>query len=1236
MSEKSLLVSLEAIDQRTGQYTLSFDSSQYPVRLQPEASITFSEWLRRLRPVLIGGRDPAADIDPQEDLLQSVGTWLWKALLSESAPAQEREGLAQALRTGHTPLLLDLPDALTGLPWELLYDPEQPDETGFLAVHRPLVRLSPKAAQSVPMELPLRVLLLLSSPPALGEDSRVDVESERAAVEQAIYAMREAGFLHLVVEDIVTPKRVERHLDRFKPHIVHYVGHGEYDQTNGGTLFWEDDQGNVLPLSASRLATLLRSRNLHAVILHGCETAKGNAEVQSLAGSLVQEGLPAVLAMQANFTYESSQLASRAWYQALVAGESMASTLLAARQALIKAGRPDWAVPILQASIASLTPLLDATPLRGSPDPLLTRVGAAADLAPPTDVFVGRHRELRALHLMLEDTSDHGPVLALITGPGGMGKSTLVAQAVSRYGGAYQAALMLRCQGYQSIDLFLQSIGAFLKRLGVPLFLEHTLPDPKRNLEAKIDEAVVALNRTGPVLLVIDNLESTQDEDQLISDKGLVYLLQQLLTNLCGGRVLVTGRSMMKDLVLQENVGTKFLHLDLEDLSPYETSQLLLRYPLLAKLSHVVRQILLREFGGLPYVYHLLSSQAAAQDLEQIIYEVRDYGVAKQKVITEELKQRAAEKWQKIHTEVVEFAALEVIISRLSEGSRTLLAQLSVLQQPFPLAAVEDGLGAVQAAWQPLLDWSLLHYDSHEKSYRLHSLTRRYVEGLLEEQSRKQAQTQLAAWYEHYADHDSHSLTDYLEAHRLLRAAGRKEQAGRLVLGIAKTLRRFGLYPLLRDLYAQTLSDIREIDELLVANTLEELGKIAHLEGKDKEARHFFQQCLDTAERWGLQSAKAATLHHLGLVALSQGEYEKARVLYQQSLAIEDLVGDQEGRASSLHELGNLALHQGEYEKARVLYQQSLAIKEDQEGQASSLFQLGVIAESQGEYEQARSYYQQSLDIAKRWKDQHMQAMTLHELGNLAQRQGKYEEARRLYQQSLAIKELLGNQKDRAGTLHALGMIARRQGEYEEAQSLYLQNLSIFERLGDQSGQANSLGELGLLAYEQGDFKSALTYTIKAYILFDALRSPACSFAQQTITRIRSHMDEETFIAHWRMFAGDRPLVATVEQKETQGSGKDGALTVKQLPSVVSFIILRGTTQKRLQFVATLIQAQQQLPPEAVPLGRFLGCLVAALRGETPETALLEPPFTQLWQEFQQRLRVPHEESSQQEKGKDG
>ena len=1284
MPEKPLQVRLEATDQRPSQFTLTFNSSQYSLTLNPEANVTFSDWLRRLYPVLMGQNDPAKELAPQA-LLRHVGTWLWQALLPDEAPAQERDALAQALRIGRTPLLLVLPNALAGLPWELLCDPEPPAEQAFLARRRPLIRFHPSDIPVSPLLLPLRVLLLISSPPGLGEDSRVDVESERAVVEQATREVREAGLLHLLVEDIVTPMRVQQALVRFKPHILHYIGHGGYDEKSGGVLLWEDDQGNDLALSYARLTDILRPRNLYAVVLHACETGRSNArtDIRSVADILVQEGIPAVIAQQANFSYESSQRASKAWYTALTAGQSFAEALLKVRQTLIEADRPDWAVPILQGDIASLTPMLATTSVPGPADPLLTSRGAATDLSTLTDSFVGRHRELRALCLMLESTPGSGPVLALITGPGGMGKSTLAAQAVTRYGRTYKAALTLSCEKYQGVDLFLQRIGEFLKRLEAPGFLEQTLPDPKLSIEAKIEEAIVALNGVGSLLLVIDNLDSVQNDDHTISDKDLLHLLQKLLTDLRGGRVLITGRYAVKELLAPGDFAANLLHLNLEDLSPYETNQLLLRHPALARLSEVVREMLVREFGGLPYVYNLLNSKGAIEDLEQIIYEVRNYGTVKQKTITKERKQHTAEEWQKVHHEVVEFTTLKIIINHLSEASRTLLAQLGVLHQSFPLAAIEQGLGVVRALWQPLLDWSLLHYDPLEQTYRLHSITRRYAEDLLDEPDRTQAQAQLAAWYEHYADRESHNLTDYLEAHRLWRAAGNVRQAGELVIQLAEALRRFGLYPLLRELCTTTLRGIRESDERLAAQTLNELGMIAYL----------------------------------------QGDYPEARQLYGQSLEIFERLGDQSGRANSLHQLGMVA-----------------------------------------------------------------------------QQQGDYAEARQLYGQSLEIKERLGDQSGRANFLHQLGTIAQQQGDYAEMRQLYGQCLEIFERLGDQRGRASSLRQLGVFVYEQGDFEQALTYTMQAYILLDSLQSPSCAIALSMIARIRSHLDEATFTARWRMVAGDRPLpmlpdeetnqqllqvvidfiqaptwneskrfleshlellqpevnavlqalatqqehdgasrtieehrllladckdkgievafaehlgvknpevtfaaeldricnevvttlragngeqqealatrleqmlkddlpivgaldflgllvawlrkqdtqaleeklqlpfydgyaqmVAAVEQEETENAEENDGLTVEELPGVVSSVILQGTTQQRQQLATNFVETQQQLPPEEATLGRFLGCLAAALRGETPEVALLEAPFTDVWQAFQDALRAASGEES--------
>jgi tetratricopeptide (TPR) repeat protein len=1130
MVEKPLQVHLEVTDQHSGQFLLTFESSQYPITLNLEASIAFNEWLRRLRPVLEGEKDPAGSRDPQ-DLLRNVGIWLWQALLPASVPAQEREALEYALRSGHAPLLLVLPDILAGLPWELLYDPQFSGERGHLARRRPLMRLSTlKTTVVTPIELPLRVLLLISSPPSLGEDSQVDVESERAIVEQATHEMREVGLLHLLVEDIVTPKRVQQALIRFKPHVVHYIGHGRYNEEIGGLLVWEDEMGEELPFSDEKLAALLSPCNVHAVVLHACETGRSDPQmhVRGVAGTLIHEGIPAVLAQQAKFTYKSSPQASEAWYHALAAGQSFAEALFEVRQALAKASRPDWAVPILQGSIASLVPLCISTSQPGSPDPLLAIQGAAADLPNPTGgVFVGRHSELRKLCLTLENASGNGPVLTFITGPGGIGKSTLVAQAITRYGGKYKAALILYCQEYQSVDFFLHQIGEFLKRLGTPDFLEQCLPDPKLSSERKIEEAVVALNATGPLLLIIDNLESVQSDDQTIRDKGLLDLLQKLLTNLRSGRVLIMSRYWAKDLLPQGKFAANLQHLDLGDLSPYETNQLVMRHPPLARLSELVREKLVEEFGGLPYVYDLLSSKGATEDLERIIYEVRKYGTTEQKRPTTEQKRR--EEWQKIHSGIVEFATLETIIKRLEEPSQTLLAQLGVVLQPFPLALIEEGLLLDQKVWQPLLDWSLLHYDSHEHTYHLHSLTRHHAASLLTEESRKQAQLQLAAWYQYYARYESHDWMDMLKAQHLLRAAGNVQQAGELVIQISETLKRFGLYDRLHGLCIDTLADIGKSNKQLTAAMQDdlgyqlgmavevsyykrltisnehltaiirhELGMIAQDRGRYEDAKQHYEKSQTIFKQLSDQKGpvaalplhqlgmidqgqqflhgKAAVLHQLGMIAQIQGKNQEAQKFFDDSLAIDKSQGNQSGEAESLHQMGIFAQNQGDYQKAQQNFRRSLTIYEqlgDQSGCANAFFHLGIITHFRGNDQEAQDFFQRSLTIYERLGDLGKQAKALHELGIIVQNQKNYQKAQRLYHKSLNLKERVKDERGCANTLHQLGRLAYEQKNYLEAKQFFLQSQIIRKQLDDKRGLADTLHELGMIAQCQKNYPEA-------------------------------------------------------------------------------------------------------------------------------------------------------------------
>jgi hypothetical protein len=167
MADSPLHLVLTA-EQRPGCFTLTSGNMSYPIDFRPETDVSLGDLLHRLPPVLVGGKDPSSQLEPL-DLLFEIGTRLWQALFPDTADPEARLELVRELRIGMTPLLLTFPQSLAILPWELLCDSEQTGRAGFLALKRPLVRLIPGGSDLQPIAPPLRVLLLISSPPELDE-----------------------------------------------------------------------------------------------------------------------------------------------------------------------------------------------------------------------------------------------------------------------------------------------------------------------------------------------------------------------------------------------------------------------------------------------------------------------------------------------------------------------------------------------------------------------------------------------------------------------------------------------------------------------------------------------------------------------------------------------------------------------------------------------------------------------------------------------------------------------------------------------------------------------------------------------------------------------------------------------------------------------------------------------------------------------------------------------------------
>ena len=176
------------------------------------------------------------------------------------------------------------------------------------------------------------------------------------------------------------------------------------------------------------------------------------------------------------------------------------------------------------------------------------------------------------------------------------------------------------------------------------------------------------------------------------------------------------------------------------------------------------------------------------------------------------------------------------------------------------------------------------------------------------------------------------------------------------------------------------------------------------------EAKRCNKQGLAAARASTSERAIAVFTHNVAVLHQQQGEIEEARRLYGESLEIAKRLGDQSGIASTISQIGIVLFNQGEIEESKLKHEESLAIRRklgEQQGIAIDLHQLAMLAQEQGEIEEAGRLYGESLEIVKRLGDQSGIAISLHQLGSLAEEENDKGEAARLYREALGIFEKL-------------------------------------------------------------------------------------------------------------------------------------------------------------------------------------------------------------------------------------
>ncbi|MDM0116135.1 CHAT domain-containing protein [Variovorax sp. J22R133] len=234
---------------------------------------------------------------------------------------------------------------VASLPWELMC--RKGHRPLVVSAASPLVRSldAPRPIQPRPFVAPLRILTLMSNPKG---SSPLDLAAERVRIEQ------NWARLPGVQVDFVRPVRamVLSQLARFDYHVIHYMGHGDFDADEGGTLLLEHEDGSAEPVNGDEFAAWLADEPLRLVFLNACNTGATNARhgahpFAGIATALIRERVPAVVAMQFPISDQAAIAFAQTFYERIAQGFPVDAAVAEGRKVLYSSKHSEWATPVL-------------------------------------------------------------------------------------------------------------------------------------------------------------------------------------------------------------------------------------------------------------------------------------------------------------------------------------------------------------------------------------------------------------------------------------------------------------------------------------------------------------------------------------------------------------------------------------------------------------------------------------------------------------------------------------------------------------------------------------------------------------------------------------------------------------------------------------------------------------------------------------------------------------------------
>lgn len=362
----------------------------------------------------------------RERYMVFLGQKLFEMLFPPGVLEIYLRAMADQRRTSHAALRIRIVSSecrFLTLPWEFLYDSRQAVFPATVP-ETPIVRGCDTPQPGSALE-PIDGLRLLIAGAAPSDERELNYLAELDSIERLA---KEAGVLVERLEK-TTSRQLAEALERFKPHIFHFAGHG-FVHADGAGIKLEDRRGNTHLILGDRLLELLAPASPRLVVLNACHTGQmlQSNDQHVLPKILLRGGIPAVVAMQHRVPDAAALVFGQSLFSELWKGLSLERAFQAGRHALLVSGgllERHFSTPTLYLATEQGGFAKPSEELAVEPDPALTARSPFLYLSSfrPEDasLFFGRSKAIEAL---VSRVATHR--ILVVHGRSGVGKSSLL------------------------------------------------------------------------------------------------------------------------------------------------------------------------------------------------------------------------------------------------------------------------------------------------------------------------------------------------------------------------------------------------------------------------------------------------------------------------------------------------------------------------------------------------------------------------------------------------------------------------------------------------------------------------------------------------------------------------------------------------------------------------------------------------------------------------------------------